>query len=504
MLNEKKITEKILKESPYNKNFLKEPSHKKINALIIGAGMGGRLVLRELMKKNQHNIVGFVDDDKELIGDKIREIPIYGPISEIDKILIQLKKQKREIEEVVIAMPSAEGTIIKKIMNSLFQKVSKILILPTAYEDPYSMKTGLVVPEKIREVRIEDFFRRKPMILPFEEIFSHYKDKKILITGAGGSIGSEIVKQLISFSPEHLILLENSELALFNLQGQLSNHDSIKKTFLLSDLRNKKKIKAIVSHFQPDIIFHAAAYKHVPLLEDNPEESVTNNIAGFCNLLQSINDNVKEFVLISTDKAVNPLSIMGISKRICEFILQSKSKTSSSNFFAVRFGNVAGSSGSVIPLFEKQIDKGGPITVTDSKMTRFFMTIPEAAQLVLQTPIVGKSRNIFVLDMGEQYSILELAKDMIMLRGFVPNEDIQIKIIGERGAEKMEEELIGKAEELQKTRNSRIFTIRTNQVDEKKLMSFLSRIFKISEGFDREEINKQIKKEFRDFESHIY
>lgn len=494
-----KKAEKLLQKKHYRKNFLKEPFHEKINLLIIGAGIGGQLVLREVKKDKRYKILGFVDDDIKIIGKKIHGIKIYGPISNIQKVLRELKDKGKVISEVIIAMPSAEGSVIKQIMKLLFQKVAKISILPTEYENPLSIKTGVALPKKIRRLKIEDFFRRKPILLPFKEILSHYRGKKILITGVG-SIGSELVKQLILFSPEQLILLDNSEQSLYTIQTEPSNEkDNVKKTFLLADLRDKEKIKKIISKFKPEIIFHTAAYKHVPLLEDNPEESINNNILSFCNLLSSIDNNTKEFILISTDKAVDPSSIMGISKRICELILQLKSKEINSKLLSVRFGNVACSSGSVIPLFEKQIERRVPVTVTDKKMKRFFMTIPEATQLVLQTPILGETGNILVLDMGEQYSLLELAKDMIMLEGFIPYKDIPIKIIGTRKGEKTEEKLTGELEKIEKTKNQRIFVVKTNQVGKEKINKLLLKFFNLSKNFDQENIREKIQREFNEF-----
>jgi len=498
--NEKKqirANEMLLKEEPYKKVFLKEPFHEKTNLLIIGAGMGGQLVLREVKKDGRHKVVGFVDDSLKRIGSKLHGIKIYGPLLNLPQILKNFKNEGKEIKEVIIAMPSAEGTIIKQIMKLLFRKVSKVYILPTEYETSFSIQTGLALPKKIREVKIEDFFRRKPILLPFEEVFSHYHGKRILVTGIG-SIGSELVRQLATFSPGHLILLDNSEFPLYSIQTEfLNKDDKVKKTFLLADLRDKGKLKKIISKFKPEIIFHTAAYKHVPLLEENPEESIRNNLMSFCNLLSSIDNSVEEVILISTDKAVDPSSIMGMSKRICELILQSKAKEIKSKLLAVRFGNVACSSGSVIPLFEKQIEKGGPVTVTHKKMKRFFMTIPEAAQLVLQTPILGKIGDILVLDMGKQYSLLELAEDMIMLKGFIPYEEIPIKIIGARKGEKMEETLFGSLEKVERTKNSRIYTVKTNQIDKKRVNKLLSKFFHFSKNFDKEEIKDKLIKEFK-------
>lgn len=480
------------------KKILLEPFHEKRRLLIIGAGSAGNIVLDEVKKNKKHEVMGFVDDDVNITKKKIKGIQVYGPITNLPSILNNFKKKKKEIEEVIIAIPSAEGKIIKEVIRLLFRRVEFVSILPTTYESEHSMKTGEVVASLIRRVEIEDFFRRKPMLLPFEEILKYYSGKKILVTGAAGSIGSEISKQLSLFSPEHLIFLDNSESGIYNLQMEMSSGD-LKKTFLLCDLKDYQKVKKTIDYFNPDIIFHAAAYKHVPIVEDNPGESISNNIFGFCNLLKAMNEHVKELVLISTDKAVNPSSVMGISKRICELILQTKSKKTRTKLLAVRFGNVAGSSGSVIPLFKKQLEKGGPITVTHKDMKRFFMTIPEAAQLVLQTPVLGNSGDILALDMGEQYSLLELAKDMAILEGFVPGEDIEIKIVGMREGEKLEEELFNEKEEFSKTRNPRIFLIKTNSVKEEKLKKLLLRLSSFVKIIDKKNLNRLIREEFRKF-----
>ena len=443
--------------------------------------------------------MGFVDDNLSLIGEKLEGFKIYGPVSNFSKILKIFNKKDIRIDQAIIAIPSAEGDKVKEISKRILNKIPKISILSTIYEDPISIKTGVPVPGKVREITIEDFFRRKPMLLSFEEISSKYKDKIILITGAGGSIGSELCKQLLMFSPKRIILMDSSEFSLYAIQAEISNiRKDIKKDFLLTDLKDKKRVKKIISYFKPEIIFHAAAYKHVPLLEDNPEEAMNNNISSFCNLLCSI-ENAKDLILISTDKAVDPMNIMGISKRICELIMKDKAKRSKTNFFGVRFGNVAGSSGSVIPLFNSQIEKGGPVTVTHPKMKRFFMIIPEAAQLVLQAPLLGNSGDLFILEMGEQHNLLEIAKYMIRLKGYVPNKDIPIKIINIRKGEKMEETLWGSKEKTEKTKNPRILRLKTSDVDERELKVFLDKIFNLHEKFSGEKLKHILKKEFLDF-----
>jgi UDP-4-amino-4,6-dideoxy-N-acetyl-beta-L-altrosamine transaminase len=484
--------------------LIKKPEYgKKVNLLIIGAGEAGELIGTHILKNPQlnYNLVCFVDDDIEKIGNLLLGTKIFGPVSEIKEIIL-----KNNIEEILIAAPSVSGEIIKKFMNSIKELSIRVKILPASFETQIYLEQGKADFESIRELRIEDFFRRKPVISNFEKIKDCFSNQTVLVTGAAGSIGSELSKQLLSLNPSKLIALDNRETALHELNLKLGEKYSGKFIPIIADIKDKEKIKIILEKFKPSIIFHAAAYKHVPMMELHPDEAVKTNIFGTKNLIDLADElNIRNFILISTDKSVNPTSVMGVTKKIAELILQNKSKTSLTNFTAVRFGNVINSDGSAVPLFERQIEKGGPVTVTHQDIKRFFMTIPEASQLVIQAILLGKSGDIFILDMGEQYKILDLVEDMVRLRGLEPYKDIEIKITGLRDGEKMYEELVNSNESKKLTENKRIFLIENfDSFKVEKLEETLKELKIIAEKIDREEIISKLKEIIPTFESNNF
>jgi FlaA1/EpsC-like NDP-sugar epimerase len=378
------------------------------------------------------------------------------------------------VHEVIIAIPSADGNTIKELYELSNQKTVRVKIVPGVYE----ILNGDVNLSQIREVKVEDLLRRDPVNLKMEEISEYLRDRTVLVTGGGGSIGSEICRQIANFNPAEIIIFDINENSTYFLELEMKNkfpHLTI--TPIIGSIRDKAKLEQVFSEYQPDVVFHAAAHKHVPLMESSPEEAVKNNILGTKKLAETADHyQVKRFVLVSTDKAVNPTNVMGASKRAAEMIIQSMSKKSRTKFMAVRFGNVLGSKGSVIPIFKRQIADGGPLTVTHEDITRYFMTIPEAAQLVIQAGALGQGGEVFILDMGEPVRIKELAEDLITLSGLTPYEDIDIDIIGLRPGEKLYEELLLETEESTATEHERIFINHLDLVEEDKLNSVLNRL----------------------------
>ena len=442
------------------------------NVLIVGAGSAGKLVIQEIKKYPELNykIIGFVDDDPKKIGKKIKDVFVMGKIFDIPSIIL-----KYNVDQIIIAIPSATGIQLKKIISKCEVSNVDYRILPGLYK--FFKIRGL---QEIRNVRVEDLLRREPITTDLNKSISYLKNKIILITGAAGSIGSELCRQIAGFAPKNLILLDQAETPLHNINLELLEYfPNIKIIPLLANIKNKNRLDKIFRKFKPNVLFHVAAYKHVPMLEMNPEEGVRNNIFGTLNLIDlSKRYNVNNFVLISTDKAVNPTNIMGASKRITELMIQSE-VNSKTRFVGVRFGNVLASNGSVVPLFQKQIEKGGPVTITHPKMRRYFMTIFEAAQLVIQAGAIGNNGEIMVLDMGKPYKIVDLAKDLIKLSGLRVNKDIKIKIIGKRPGEKLFEEILTKSENTTMSKNKRIFIAKLDQVDKVRLNKQLSELSKV-------------------------
>lgn len=431
------------------------PSHitaKRKKVIIVGAGDAGAMVVKE-MKKHldlEYTPVAIIDDNESKIGSLINGVPILGTRKDIEDIV-----KSGEIDEILIALPSITSEDKREIMKVCSSTGIKLKTLPGMYE----LINGKISINQIRDVEIEDLLGRDPIDLNMDGIEEYLKNKVVLITGGGGSIGSELCRQIVKFNPKKLIILDIYENGAYDLQMELNfKYPNIDKEVVIASVRDEKRLIEVFEKFSPEVVFHAAAHKHVPLMENNPKEAIKNNVLGTLNTAKvSDKFNVKRFVLISTDKAVNPTNIMGATKRLCEMIIQSINNVSKTEFVAVRFGNVLGSNGSVIPLFKKQIKEGGPITVTHPEINRYFMTIPEAAQLVIQAGSMAKGGEIFVLDMGKPVKIVDLANDLIRLSGLEPGKDIKIKFTGLRPGEKLYEELLMDEEGIIDTNHKKIF-----------------------------------------------
>jgi FlaA1/EpsC-like NDP-sugar epimerase len=419
--------------------------------MVIGAGSAGALILKEmrLHKGINYKPVAIIDDNPFKQGTTISGVKVYG-----DRYKIKQIAKEKLVETIIIAIPTLGGDDKKEIIEICKSTGCKIKMVPGIYEiinDRYLLRN-------IRNVDVEDLLGRETVKLDMEGISDYLEDKVVLVTGGGGSIGSELCRQITKFKPRQLIILDIYENNAYDLQNELKfKYPILDLKVLIASVRDKKRLEGIFIIYRPEVVFHAAAHKHVPLMEDNPSEAIKNNVFGTLNLSECADKyGVKRFVMISTDKAVNPTNIMGASKRMCEMIVQAIDKVSQTEFVAVRFGNVLGSNGSVIPLFKKQIANGGPITLTHKEITRFFMTIPEASQLVLQAGAFAKGGEIFVLDMGKPVKIYDLACDLVRLSGMEPEKDIKIKVTGLRPGEKLYEELLMDEEGLDKTMHEKI------------------------------------------------
>ncbi|MFW5787765.1 MAG: polysaccharide biosynthesis protein [Halanaerobiales bacterium] len=446
-----------------NRSALKRGENR---ILIVGAGDAGDMLSREIIKRPDLGLlVGFVDDDRGKVGKNIHGKKVFGKTGEIGEVI-----RKNNIDSVIIAIPSASGSDIRKIVDKIPGKGIDIKTLPGIYE----LVDGKVSYSKVRKLEIADILGREPVNLNMDAISDYLQNKIVLVTGAGGSIGSEISRQICNYHPGSLILLDISENNLYSIFYELKvKWPKLSLTPLLLNITNKIKLKNAFKKIKPDVIFHAAAHKHVPILEYYPEEAVWNNIIGTRNLVElSHQFEAENMIMISTDKAINPTSVMGASKRIAEMILKDLGGKSNTKFSAVRFGNVLDSSGSVIPLFRQQIARGGPVTVTDKEVKRYFMTISEASQLVIQAGVLGDNGQVFLLDMGEPIKIYDLATEMIKLMGFEAEKDIDIKIVGLRPGEKLFEVLMTEEEKSRAsthTAHEKIFIARVGDVDGDKL-----------------------------------
>jgi FlaA1/EpsC-like NDP-sugar epimerase len=419
--------------------------------LIIGAGEAGSLLLKEIRRQmhSTYNIVGFVDDDPEKKGMKLHGVPVLGYTKNLRAII-----RLNEIEDVIIAIPSADKRTIRTLVDYCRNAKVTFKTLPSIGE----LIDGTLTISQIKNVEIEDLLGRDPVVLDREMIGRYLSGKRVLVTGAAGSIGSEICRQIAQFRPDKIILLEQAETPLYEIEKELATRfPDLRIMPMIADVRDREKVMAAFEEFSPEVVFHAAAYKHVPMMEYNPAQAVLNNVFGSKNVADAAHRfKAKNFVMISTDKAVNPTNVMGATKRAAEIYVQALSPTSSTKFTTVRFGNVLGSNGSVIPLFKEQIAKGGPVTVTDKRIIRYFMTIPEASQLVLQAGSIGSDSEILVLDMGEPVRIVDLAEELIRLSGLTPYEDIDIVITGLRPGEKLFEELLLDGEGIMPTSHHKI------------------------------------------------
>lgn len=448
----------------------KNSKSEKALTMLIGAGQAGALLLRDLNNNpySSHNrIVCIVDDDIKKNGKYLNNIPIVG-----GRDTIKDSVEKYHIDEIIIALPSASAQDRRDIIEICQETDCRLRILPALYQ----LAGGEVSIQKIRNVEIEDLLGRDSVRVNVDEIMEYVSDKTILVTGGGGSIGSELCRQIAKHNPKKLVIFDIYENNAYAIQQELlSKYEDLDLEVLIGSVRDIKRVDSVFEKYRPDVVYHAAAHKHVPLMEDSPNESIKNNVFGTKNVAAAA-DKYKSsvFVFISTDKAVNPTNIMGASKRLCEMIIQSYSHKSDTKFVAVRFGNVLGSNGSVIPLFRKQIAAGGPVTVTHKDIIRFFMTIPEAVSLVLQAGAYAKGGEIFILDMGKPVRIDDLARRMIKLSGLEPDVDIKINYTGLRPGEKLYEELLMSEEGLKKTPNNLIFIGKLSDIDTDKLNSQLA------------------------------
>ncbi len=420
--------------------------------MMVGAGDAGASMIKEIKDHPEYGqkVVVAIDDNPEKIGRRIVGVRVAGNTTQIKQIA-----RKYSVDEIIVAIPSANNKVIQKIVSECNKTRCKIKILPSLID----LINEKVSVSKLRDVDIEDLLGRDPVEVNIREVSGYLEGKIVLVSGAGGSIGSELCRQIARFRPRRLIALDIYENSIFELAGEMrKKYPALEFEVVIASIRSRERLEEVFSKYRPHIVFHAAAHKHVPLMEKNPGEALLNNILGTKNIMDVSEQFVAErFVMISTDKAVNPTNVMGATKRTAEMILQEKSKHSQTNFVAVRFGNVLGSNGSVIPIFRKQIAEGGPVTVTHPDITRYFMTIPEAVQLVIQAGAMAEGGEIFILDMGEPVKIMDLAENVIRLSGYVPGVDIDIEITGLRPGEKLYEELLLNEEGLEKTAHNKIY-----------------------------------------------
>lgn len=459
-----------------------------IPVMLIGAGEAGSIILQEFKNSKfvEKEIVCVIDDDPKKWGTFIHGVPVVGGRRKITQSVVRFG-----IQEIVLAIPTLKPHERKNIINICQQTGCKMSTLPGIYQ----LINCDVKVSMLRDVQIEDLLGREAVRTDLESIMSYVKEQKVMVTGGGGSIGSELCRQIADDQPKQLIIIDNYENAAYELQMELGRkHPELDVIVLIVSVQNRRKIREIFEQYKPDLVFHAAAHKHVPLMEYSPCEAIKNNVFGTMNVASEANrSGVKRMVLISTDKAVRPTNIMGASKRICEMVIQTYNQRSKTEYVAVRFGNVLGSNGSVVPLFKQQIREGGPVTVTHPDIIRYFMTIPEAVSLVLQAGAYAQGGEIFILDMGEPVKILDLAENMIRLSGLVPGEDIEIKFTGLRPGEKLYEELLIDDDNKKETANKRIFIGQPIKIDEAEFDEKMKELEKATFSED-ENIRQVVKK----------
>ena len=455
----------------------------KKHVIVVGAGDAGALILKEIQKHNELGIrvLGLVDDDRAKMGRELYGARVLGTTEDLPRLL-----KARPIDEVIIAMPSAPGTAVRRIVNACKEESVKTTILPALFE----IVSGNVSMNQLRNVELEDLLRREPIRIASDEIAEYLHHKRVLVTGGAGSIGSEICRQVARFEPDCIAVFDYCENNLYRLELEMKRHyPHVPFVPLIGSIQNETRVLQVFAGLRPHVVFHAAAHKHVPMMEHNPCEAVKNNIFGTKIVAQAADRyKVERFVLISTDKAVNPTNVMGATKRAAEMIVQYMNQHSTTRFMAVRFGNVLGSDGSVVPLFKRQIAEGGPVTVTHPEVTRYFMTIPEACQLVLQAGAIGEGGEVLLLDMGEPTKIRDLAEDLIRFSGFEPGRDIEIEYIGLRPGEKLFEELLLDEENTAATRHEKIYIANLAQYDMDKLTSILAELEEVGKSGNEEHV----------------
>ena len=459
------------------------PRRPPTKVLIVGAGETGIGVLRALRNHPQKGYVpvGFIDDAPHKVGRSVAGLEVLGTTRDLTYIA-----RKREIGEVVIAIPSAPGGKIRDIIRQCEYRGCQFKIVPNIH----AILEGRASVNQIREVRYEDLLNRSTSQMDIAEVSKYLSGKRVMVTGAGGSIGSELCRQVAKLNPELLILFGRGENSLYHTDIELRESEpELNRAVIIGDIRDNAKVSQITRKYRPHIIFHAAAHKHVKFMENHPDEAVKNNILGTQNLIDAaIKHEVEAFILVSSDKAVNPTSVYGASKRVTEKLIQCKAKQNSTRFIAVRFGNVIGSRASVLPNFKRQIAKGGPVTVTHREATRYFMTIPEAVQLLIQAGAMGNDGEILMLDMGEPIKILDLAEDLIRLSGLEVDRDIKIAFTGLEPGEKLYEELLTPQEGVTATKHQRIFVAQLEEIEERQLLSQIEELSQLADGLDTEGI----------------
>jgi len=466
---------------------LKEVASPRTKVLIVGAGMAGIGVLKELRGNPEKGYlpIGFIDDNLQKVGKSVAGLEVLGTTRDLTYIA-----RKREIEEVIIAIPSAPGGKIRDIIRQCEYRRCQFKIVPNIH----AILEGKVSISHIREVKLEDLLNRSTAPIDLAEISKNLSGKRVMVTGAGGSIGSELCRQVAKLDPELLILFGRGENSLYHIDMELRESDpKLYRELIIGDIRDNPKVYQIIERYRPHIIFHAAAHKHVKFMENHPDEAVKNNILGTKNLIDAaIKHHVETFILVSSDKSVNPTSVYGASKRVTEKLIQCKANRNGTKFIAVRFGNVIGSRASVLPNFKRQIAKGGPVTVTHREATRYFMTIPEAVQLLIQAGAMGNGGEILMLDMGEPIKILDLARDLIRLSGLEVDKDIKIDFIGMEPGEKLYEELLTPKEGVTATKHQRIFVAQMENIEEDQLLSQISELAECAEAIDIEGIIEKL------------
>lgn len=474
----------------YEQNAIARSDRPGRRIVIIGAGEAGTLIAREMIRHPESGLrpIGFLDDEPSKQRESHVGLPVLGTVADLPKIA-----KTDQIDEVLIAIPSISGVATRRIVGIAREAEIPFRIIPGVFE----ILSGSISLANIREVRVEDLLRREPVRLNLEEIAAYLQGRVVLVTGACGSIGSEIVRQVLQYSPRHMVLIDRNENDAYLLERDLQRRQ-LQTTFsmIIADIRQRDKLERIFQAYHPQVVFHAAAYKHVPLMEAHPDEAILNNVGGTRNLLDVAGKyGVERFVNISTDKAVNPTSVMGASKRIAEYLVEQAAQKAQIGqcFVSVRFGNVLDSNGSVVPIFKDQIRRGGPVTITHPDMTRYFMSIPEATQLVLQAAGLGESKAIYILDMGEPVKIVDLARDLIQLSGFEPDVDIPIQFMGIRPGEKLFEELRTAEPGTTETKYEKILALHKNGQLGKHFAALLDALMAASQAGDSDGIRRHLK-----------